>query len=78
MFIFVHLPALTVPGTWWVLRNYLFCCVTVYMLNDMENSLLPISQLIAYLTAITAPAPFILAGETPILFEVSLSTKLRA
>lgn len=44
----------------------------------MENSLLPISQLIAYLTSITAPSPFILAGETLILFEVSLSTKLRA
>lgn len=52
--ILVHLPALTVPGTWWVLSNYLFCCVIVNMLNDMENSLLPISQLIAYLTSITA------------------------
>ena len=73
VFIFLNLPALTVPGAWWVLSHYLFCCVIVSMLNNMGDSLFPIfvhlwqTQLIAHLTAITAPSPFILAGETLIL-----------
>ena len=84
VFIFVNLPALTVPGTLWVLSHDLFCCVIVSMLNNMEDSLFPIfvhlwqTQLIAHLTAITAPSPFILAGETLVLFWASLSTKLHA
>ena len=52
----------------------LFCCVIVSMLNNMGDSLFPIfvhlwqTQLIAHLTAITAPSHFILAGETLLLF----------
>lgn len=78
VFIFVCLPALTVPGIWWALSNYMFCCVIVNMLNDVENSLLPSfvhlwqTQLIAHLTAITAPSPFILAGGDNFIWSFTL------
>lgn len=58
----------------------MFCCVAVNILNYVENSFAPhfFAQIHAHLTATTAPFPFILAGRSLILLDVSLSTKLCA